>query len=298
MAPPIEFYNTYTKNIETEAIYGERFLRWGYERMLGRMAVGLLIKRALFSRWYGWRMSQPSSRARIAPFIEKYGIDCGEMSQEPKSYESFNAFFARRLQPSARPICPKDQAIVFPADGRHMVIPKISALKHFYVKGVTFDLAALLRDQELGEKFADGAMLISRLCPVDYHRFHFPCAGVPEVAHGILGPLYSVSPLALRRRPTILWENKRTVTSLRTESLGEVLLLEVGATCVGTIQQTFQPRKAVSKGEEKGYFLFGGSCCITLFEPGGVRFSDVLLEHSAQQREVYAHMGDEAGIFC
>ena len=55
-------------------------------------------------------------------------------------------------------------------------------------------------------------MLISRLCPVDYHRFHFPVSGIPGEPRLINGWLYSVSPLALRRRLKYLIENKREVT--------------------------------------------------------------------------------------
>ena len=103
-----------------------------------------------------------------------------------------------------------------------------------------------------------------------------------------------MSPIALRRRASIHWENKREITVLRTPALGDVLLLEVGATCVGSIVQTYTPGAAVEKGAEKGYFRFGGSCFITIFEPGKIQFSDDLLEHSSAGREVYARMGDVA----
>jgi phosphatidylserine decarboxylase len=138
-------------------------------------------------------------------------------------------------------------------------------------------------------------MVITRLCPVDYHRFHFPGAGIPGAASSINGPLYSVNPIAMRRRPTLLWENKRCLTRLHTEAAGEVLLVEVGATFVGSIVQTYRPDHAVAKGEEKGYFLFGGSSVITIFEPGRVKLANVLVEQGMQQREVYARMGDEMG---
>ena len=293
MSEPISFFNPYTNQIETESIYGEGFLRWGYENLLGRATIALLIKRSLFSKWYGWRMSKPASRARVLPFIEKYGISRSEMAGQPEMFPSFNAFFARKLKREARPIAADPQAVIFPADGRHFAIPDLAENDGIFVKGIRFDLASLLRDKALAEKFAHGSMLISRLCPVDYHRFHFPFAGVPGDAKLINGPLYSVSPIALRQRPTLLWENKRCVTRLQTETLGEVLLLEVGATCVGTIVHTYQAGTAVAKGAEKGYFLFGGSCFITIFEPGRVKFAAALLEHSADRREVYARMGDE-----
>jgi phosphatidylserine decarboxylase len=296
MPESIQFYNRYTHEIETEIVYGERWLRWAYESPWGRAAMAVLIKRAIFSKWYGWRMSRPESRGRVLPFIEAYHINRDEMLGQPEFFPTFNAFFARKLKRDARPIAAGKDVIVFPADGRHFAIPNLSENDGIFVKGVRFDLAALLRDDALTKKFARGSMLISRLCPVDYHRFHFPFGGIPSAARTINGPLYSVSPIALRQRPTLLWENKRCLTRLDTEAAGEVLLVEVGATCVGSICQTYHPGRAVAKGDEKGYFLFGGSCLLTIFEPGRVRFARDLLEQSAERREVYARMGDEMAV--
>lgn len=293
-ATPITFFNRLTGRLETEAVYGEGFLRFTYENPLGALPLHALVKRAAFSRWYGRRMDAPASRVKIAPFLASYGVDIGEFADAPDSFRTFNEFFYRKLKPQARPTAPGDDVICLPADGRHLVLPDITRCDDFFIKGTRFDLSALLRDAGLAERFGHGSMLISRLCPVDYHRFHFPCAGTPGAARLINGPLYSVSPIALRRRASIHWENKREITLLRSAGLGDVLLLEVGATCVGSIMQTYAPETPVQKGAEKGYFRFGGSCFITIFEPGKIRFSDDLLEHSRAGREVYARMGDVA----
>jgi phosphatidylserine decarboxylase len=74
-----------------------------------------------------------------------------------------------------------------------------------------------------------------------------------------------------------------------------VLVLEIGATNVGSVRHTFVPTRPVAKGEEKGYFAFGGSAMLTLFEPGRVKLAEDLLEQSAQQRELYARVGDSMG---
>ncbi|OYW71960.1 MAG: hypothetical protein B7Z37_26305 [Verrucomicrobia bacterium 12-59-8] len=58
--------------------------------------------------------------------------------------------------------------------------------------------------------------------------------------------------------------------------------------------QTYTPGAAIEKGDEKGYFRFGGSCFITIFEPGKIQFASDLVEHSQAGREVYARMGDVA----
>lgn len=290
----IEFYNRISDRLETEQVYGEGFLRFIYENPFGALPLHALVKRRLFSSWYGHRMNAVASRSKVAPFIQRYGIDVSELADTPESYATFNEFFYRKLKPAARPIVPGFHEVAFPADGRHLVLPDIAACDAFFIKGIRFDLAALLQDESLTERFLHGSMLISRLCPVDYHRFHFPLGGIPSATKRMNGPLYSVSPIALRRRPSILWENKREITMLRTEIHGDVLLLEIGATCVGSIVQSFEQGPRVAKGDEKGYFRFGGSCCISIFEPGRIRFAEDLLHHSAAGRELYARMGDVA----
>lgn len=294
-AAPIQFFNRLTQRLETEAVYGEGPLRFVYENPLGKLALHVLVKRALFSNWYGQRMDDPQSATKIGPFIEKFGVDTGEFADPVGNFRSFNDFFYRKLKDEARPIVTDPSAVAFPADGRHFVIPDVSQCRDFFVKGVAFDLPALLDDAALAQRFEKGAVLISRLCPTDYHRFHFPYDGVTDTPRLINGPLYSVSPIAFLKRPSIFWENKRYVTRLKTPDLGEILLLEVGATCVGSVIHTSLPDHAMKKGDEKGFFRFGGSCFITIFEPGRIRFAADLLENSAQGREVYARMGDAAG---
>ncbi|MEP3833610.1 phosphatidylserine decarboxylase, partial [Rhodopirellula bahusiensis] len=119
--------------------------------------------------------------------------------------------------------------------------------------------------------------------------------GVPVASRLINGPLYSVNPIALRQNIHILTSNKRCLTQLETESFGTVLLLEIGATCVGSIQQNYSPGESISKGDEKGYFRFGGSSTMVLFEPGRIQFDADLIENSHQHRELYARMGDHMG---
>ncbi len=293
---PIRYFNRQSGNIETEQVYGEAFLRWAYGTPLGRATLHTLVKRPFFSKFYGWRMDRPASAARIAAFIRDYGMKVEDFADDPATFRSFNEFFYRKLKPDARPIDRDPDSVVFPADGRHLGFQKASAIESFFVKGQRFDLAALLGSKELAARYADGALVLSRLCPVDYHRFHFPVAGVPSATEVINGPLFSVSPIALRQNLNYLWENKRTITCVETPKFGKVLVLEIGATCVGSIHQTFTPNKLVQKGAEKGYFAFGGSSTITVFEPGRIKLCEDLVEQSSRQCELYALMGSCMGV--
>jgi len=301
-AQPIHYYDRYRRTTETELIYGEDWLRFGYENPMGRWFVWLLAKRAIFSWWYGRKMNKRFSALQILPFIAKYNIDADEFAKSAFDYKTFNEFFYRSLKPEARPIFPGERIAVFPADGRHLAFDNVDTVEGFYVKGAKFTLAELLGEDHLPEDqrtqsraFAGGAMLISRLCPVDYHRFHFPVAGTPGEWRLIKGPLYSVSPIALRRKIRYLVMNKRMITLIESPVFGTVAQIEVGATNVGSIKQGFVPGRPVAKGDEKGLFAFGGSCVITLFQKDRIRFDADILEQSRAFVETYARMGDRLG---
>lgn len=297
---PIRYFNRYTQELETEAVYGDAFLKWAYGNPLGRLTTELAVKRALFSHWYGWRMDRPKSREKVLPFIKEFGLDPNDFQDAPESFQSFNQFFYRRLKATARPIDSNPKSVVFPADGRHLGFQDISQIDHVFVKGQHFDIPALLSDEQLAQRYAKGSLILSRLCPVDYHRYHYPVAGTPgkkgEQPRLLNGPLYSVNPIALRRNLGIFWQNKRYLTEIETEQFGKVLMLEIGATCVGSAVQTQPLGQPAAKGDEKGYFQFGGSSTITLFEPGKVTLAADLIEHSKQGIELYARMGDVMGL--
>jgi phosphatidylserine decarboxylase len=237
-------------------------------------------------------MDQPASAARVAPFIRDFGLDAAEFADPPASFRTFNAFFHRRLRPEARPVDPDPSAVVFPADGRHLGFANLAAAEAFFVKGQRFDLRAFLRDDTLLQRYAGGAAVFSRLCPVDYHRFHFPVAGTPGAIRPVQGWLWSVNPIALRQNLSYLWENRRWLCEIDSPNAGRVLMAEIGATNVGSAVHTFQPGQPAAKGSEKGYFRFGGSSVLTLFEPGRVTLAADLLAQSAEGRELYAHVGD------
>ena len=293
---PIRYFDRYDRTTKIEKIFGERWLRLAYDNPVGRFAVWLLVRRSLFSRYYGFKMNQRASNQRILPFIVAYDVDVSEFTKSPFDYTTFNQFFHRALKPECRPIAPGAGVAVFPADGRHLAFADVDKSGGFYVKGSTFTLGELLGDAGQTARFAGGSMLISRLCPSDYHRFHFPVSGVPSESRLVRGSLYSVSPVALRHNILYLVRNKRFVAQIEAKEFGTVAMVEVGATNVGSIVQGYLPGRPVEKGDEKGMFAFGGSCVITLFERGRIRFDPDILGQSAKCIETYARMGDRLGV--
>jgi len=207
-------------------------------------------------------------------------------------YTSFNDFFKRGLKPGARPVDEEPNSIVSPADGKVLAFEGIDGLDAFFVKGQSFSLPDFLQDQALSEKYVGGTLLIIRLAPVDYHRFHFPADGQISQSKQIEGDYYSVSPYAVKNRLRIYWENKREYSVLSTQNAGDILLCEVGATMVGSIYQNYTPDAEVEKGQEKGWFTFGGSTVVALLEKGKAQVDGDILANTLKGFETSIKMGE------
>lgn len=295
MSSEVTYWNSYTSKYEVENIYGEKWLRFTYKNILGQIGLWGMVQRKWFSRWYGRKMDAAKSREKIFPFLEKYQLNKHEFLESPETFNSFNDFFYRKLKPETRPIDENEHSIIFPADGRHFLIPDLSSVKYIYAKGQCFNLERLLGSSELANTFNDGAMLISRLCPVDYHRFHFPVSGHLSSTNLIDGSLFSVNPIALRQKISIFWENKRYLSVIDNQKIGKVIQLLIGATCVGSVHLTSKENTNIKKGDEYGYFSFGGSCVITLYPSKKIAFREDLIEQSGKGFECYFKFGTNLG---
>ena len=289
----MNYFHRYTQRMEEEKIPGAFWLHWLYQTRFGSFILHAFFKRAWFSQLMGWWMNTRVSKKNIRPVAKKYNIDLSLFEKQPEDYRHFNDFFYRKLKPGLRPICNDPRALVFPCDGRHLGFQTIADTQQFFIKGTAFNLFQLLQSEELAKKFHQGACVISRLAPVDCHRFHFPYDGIAQSTQCINGYLYSVHPLALQQNWKILGENKRWLTLFQSISCGTIALIEIGACCIGSVRETFRPNTLVKKGDEKGYFLFGGSTVLTLFEPNCVQLANDLLENTTRGFELYAHMGDQ-----
>jgi len=289
----IEYIDRKTGECVQENPPGEAFLKFLYHNPFGKLPLHLLIKRKMVSSFYGWLMDQPSSVKKIVPFINEYEINIAEIEKKINEFTSFNDFFCRKLMPQARPL---EAGVVSPADGKIIAFEEISDVDNFYIKGIKFKLSAFLGNEKLADKFKDGSMLIIRLAPNDYHRFHFPCDGEPSDCVKINGNYFSVSPYAVSENfGRVFCENKREFSILKTVDKGDVLLCPVGATMVGTIIETYRPHEAVKKGDEMGYFAFGGSSVVMLFEKGAVNIDADIISNTAKGFETFVRMGERIG---
>ena len=288
---PIRYIDRQSGEIRTEKVAGEKWLVWLYNNPIGELSLHTLVKRKFITSWYGGMMDSPSSVDKIDPFVKDYDVDLSIAQKQ--EFSSFNDFFTRKLKPEFRPVNNDSNVIVSPADGKVLAYKNISK-QDFIVKGYRFNVREFLNDEDLAEKYEQGSLLLFRLCPVDYHRFHFPVSGNISYPAAVDGDYYSVNPIAIKKIVEVFCENKREYVTISTLEFGDVIMAEIGATMVGSIVQTYQGDVAL-KGEEKGYFKFGGSSVILLFENGRVTIDDDLLKNTEKGLETSILMGEKIG---
>lgn len=291
----IKIYNRKTNSYEIENVAGENYIKWSYSSPVGKSLLELLIKKKLFSKIYGSYCDTSLSKKKIGPFIENFNIDMDISNKSINEFNSFNDFFIRTLNKNARPINMNKDILVSPGDGRLLSFTNISTDSLVQVKGITYSLSELIGDNKIAKEYEGGVCLVLRLCPTDYHRFHFVDSGVPLENHFIKGNYYSVNPVALERIPKLYCQNKREWSIFRSDNFGDIIHIEVGATCVGTIEQSYIPNKRVKKGDEKGYFKFGGSTTILFFKKDTIKIDEDILVQSNLGFETQVFMGEGIG---
>ncbi len=292
MKEPLLVYDRKTKSTFEEKVLARKALEFlCSNNFFAKILHFLTTKFGFASVCCGYWFSRPKSKRKIAPFIQEFGLDDQEFLLPVEHFCSFNDFFVRELKPEARPIA--TTPLVAPADGRYLAFPSYHDQKDVFVKGKMFSLYNLLGcNADMTQRFTSGPFLIARLCPTDYHRFHFPVQGIPSHPKLIKGCYQSVNPIALRKKISIVSENKRVATLISSDALGDVLFMAVGATNVGSIHMTYLPQTSYEKGAEMGFFAFGASMLILFFEPGRVQFDPEILDNSAKGLETYIRFGE------
>lgn len=289
----IKYINRATGQIEIEHPPAEGLLNFLYENPVGETLVLPIARQKFISQMYGRQMDSPRSRKRIGPFVEEYEIDMSEAEKSMDEFSSFNDFFYRKLKPNAREI---QSGLVSPGDGKLLAFDKVKDVNEFYIKGKPFTLESFLVDPDRVEKYRESSMYILRLAPNDYHRYHFPYAGRASASQEIKGSYYSVSPISLEQHFTkVFCDNKKSICELSSDSRGDMLIIPVGATMVGSINETYEADTEVEKGQEMGYFAFGGSTIVVLFDPLYFTIATDILQNTRKGLETFVRMGDSIG---
>ena len=268
---------------------GDGALRFAYETFLGHCLSGLLFNNSGLSRLMGWYYDSAVSKRNIPALAAIPGCSPAEAELPLEEYTSFNDFFTRRLKAGMRPFDSAPELLASPADGRISVFEDLTAEGAIPVKGALRSLNDLCCGTLQEGRFA---VAVIRLAPVDYHRYHFPCAcsqsGAPLK---VKGKYHSVNPVALAQYPDLFVENTRQITALDSAVFGSFKFLEVGAFGVGSIVQTSSAGEH-AKQDEKGYFKFGGSTVILVFDNGKIKWDSDLCENSAKGFETVVRCGE------
>jgi phosphatidylserine decarboxylase len=289
----IKYWNRHNARMETETVYGDAFVRLLYGNPIGFALTDTLLVRQSLSRLYGGLQSSRRSANKIPSFVKTFQIPMEDYEAGP--FRSFNDFFIRRFREGKRAFPKEAGQMGAPAEARYLAFRSADEPLTIPVKGMRLDPFSLLGSTEGKERFRGGPCLLARLCPVDYHRYHFPDSGRITHFHEESGSLHSVNPLALKRKPDLFLTNERHVSLLQTENFGTLAYVEVGALFVGKIVQTHPLERKFQRGEEKGYFLFGGSTVIVYGEPGKWEPSQDLLENSGKGIETLVRLGEPVG---
>lgn len=269
-----------------------------------------------------------------------FAISLPHNSRTPSNYKIVvtRARFYRRLATGARTISGGDHVLTSPADSRVLVFPSISADVAVWLKNSQFSVQTMLGpDQSSTAAFVGGSMVIARLAPSDYHRYHAPSAGTIISQYFIDGTVYSVrehyqfwflfdlatiartavfefvfddcgalsnvfesilpqvNADAIRSQNSAIY-NQRGVTVIA-NATRRVAFVSVGATCVGSVNWSNTTGAVLAKGDEVGYFAFGGSTIVLLFPPNSVRFDDDLILASSRNVETLMSVGNSIGTW-
>lgn len=264
-------------------------LRFLYGTVLGRMMLKLLVQPRV-SKAAGCFLSSRLSAGLIPHYMKKWKIDMKDIEVPAGGFSSFNDFFTRRKKVKYDNV--KNDWLKSPCDGLLSFV-KIRRNIVFDIKNTKFSLEDLLGDRKLAEKFRNGSALIFRLTPADYHRYYYGACGKVLCHRKIQGKLHCVRPVALRTVP-VFAQNTREYEVIETKEFGTIVQMEVGALLVGKIHNYKRPweRADVEAGMEKGYFEFGGSTIILLFQKNAVCLQEKLYGRSDDNGEIKVSAGE------
>ena len=280
----------YRDGREVSAASGQdKLLARIYGSVWGRALLRPLVS-PVVSKAAGAFLSSPLSCFLIKPFIEKNGIDMAQY--EAVRYRSYNEFFSRKIRRDARAIDMRPDTLIAPCDSKLTVLP-IGEDCRFTLKHTPYTVASLLRDEALAKRYEGGYALIFRLTVDDYHRYSYVADGEKGENVRIPGVLHTVNPVANDHYP-IYKENSREYSVLHTSVFGDVLMMEVGALLVGRIVN-HHGKATVARGQEKGYFQFGGSTVVLLLEKGRVCIDEDILANSKDGAETVVWLGEAIG---
>ncbi|MDO4272418.1 MAG: phosphatidylserine decarboxylase [Eubacteriales bacterium] len=277
-------------NITIEENSQDKLLRHLYSDWGGRICLKILV-RPFISKAAGVFLNTRLSARMVPGFVRRNQIDLSEYKRQ--EFRSYNDFFTREVKTGARPVSPGENILISPCDGK-ATVSRIGRDSRFYIKDTEYTVEQLLRNKKLASRYLGGYAVILRLTVDDYHRYCYIADGEKSPNVRLQGIFHTVNPAANDVYP-VYKENTREYTLLKTDKFGTVVMMEVGAMMVGKITNHHTGTAKVTRGQEKGYFEFGGSTVVLLIQNGKVRIDYDLLENSENGYETIVRMGERIG---
>ncbi len=270
---------------EKDLVY-DKSLLFLYHNFFGRILLRIAYC-PFISKIVGKYMDSKLSIRRIAKTIKKSNIDMSKY--EKKDYVSFNDFFIRKKKNIT--IDKNKNSFIAPADSKLLVI-KLNKEASFDIKKSIYNLKNII-NKDLSKEYQNGYALIFRLATDDYHRFHYIDDGTRDDYEYIKGIFHTVQPIAYEKYP-IFHKNSREYTILHTKNFGDVIEVDVGAILIGKIVN-HKEKKVYHKGEEKGYFKFGGSTVVLFVKDNVIEIDNDILMNSTLGKETIVTVGEKIG---
>lgn len=246
-----------------------------------------------FAEDWGAFLDTPESAAGIGSFKANPRYHIEDYHESPSGWLTFNQFFARQVRPGMRPVddLRDDNVLVSPADSVYQGRWPIAAHSKITVKGWKWSVLELLAGSPYQDRFNGGTFTHSFLDVDDYHRFHVPVGGVVlearkipgnvvmdviKKADGTLGMIDGTGYQFTQDRGLIVIDSP----------LGLVAVLPIGMAQVSSVSLTVEAGATLVKGEEFGFFSFGGSDIVMLFEAGKIRLDAKIGTHYKQGMKI------------
>ena len=267
----------------------DRFLRFLYTNRLGRSLLKIMISEKV-TNLIEWYMNTRISTLKIDGFIKENHIRISDY--EKKFYKNYNEFFTRKIKKNKRPVDMRENVLVSPSDGKVTVYP-ISDRLIVNIKNIDYSVKSLLLDRELSEEMEGGWLYVIRLTVDNYHRYSYPDSGYQYENYYIPGVFHTVNPVALENT-SVFAQNCRAYTIIDSDHFGRLIQMEVGAMGVGRIVN-HKESDFVNKGEEKGYFEFGGSTICLFVTKDGARPDEDIIKNTEEGCETLVKLGEHIG---
>ncbi|MBQ6285945.1 MAG: phosphatidylserine decarboxylase [Bacilli bacterium] len=274
---------------ENIIIESNKALNFFYGNFIGRLFIKIAISKPI-TNLIGKYMNSKSSIKKIDKFIKENNINMYDY--ENKEYTSYNDFFTRKIKEVKRPINARKGILISPCDSK-LLAYKITKDLTLKIKESYYSIDTLV-DKKIMKEYTDGYALVFRLSTDNYHRYCYIDSGTKSDNYYIKGTFHTVQPISLKHY-NFFKTNSREYTILNTNNFGKVIDIDIGALGVGRIKNHHK-EYSFFKGEEKGYFEFGGSTIVLLFKKDTIILDDDIVNNSKENIETIVKYGERIGI--